>query len=86
MSNESDVKGNARIVTQIGLRVLGLKQLSVWLSPTMVDFTKPIQIRINGQMVGQPKLVTPSIATMLEEHFKNVDRQRLFYAKLDYKP
>jgi pimeloyl-ACP methyl ester carboxylesterase len=86
VSNESDVKGNARIVTQVSLHVLGLKQVSVWLSPTMVDFTKPIQIRINAQMLGQPKLVTPSIATMLEEHFKNVDRQRLFYAKIDIKP
>ena len=86
VTNESDPKGNARIVTQIGLRILGLKQLSVWLSPTMVDFTKPIQIRINGQTLGQPKLVTPSIATMLEEHYKNVDRQRLFYAKIEIKP
>ena len=86
VSNELDPKGNARIVTQISVRVLGLKQLSIWLSPAMVDFTKPIQIRINGQSLGQPKLVTPSVVTMLDEHFKNVDRQRLFYAKIDVKP
>jgi pimeloyl-ACP methyl ester carboxylesterase len=86
VQNESDAKGNARIVTQISLRILGLKNVTVWLSPALVDFTKPIQLRVNGQSVGLPKLVTPTLTTMLEEHFKNVDRQRLFYAKIDYKP
>ena len=86
VQNELGPKGNARIVTQINLRSLGLKQLTVWLSPAMVDFSKPIQLHVNGQKVGLPTMRTPSIALMLDEHFRNVDRQRLFYAKIDLRP
>ena len=86
VSNEAGPKGNARIVTQINQPFQWQKQLTVWLSPAMVDFTKPIQLRVNGQMVGQPRMVPTSVPLMLDEHFKNVDRQRLFYAKMDVKP
>jgi hypothetical protein len=86
VANEGDSKGNSRIFTQISLRVSGLKQVSVWLSPALVDFTKPIQVRINGASTGLPKMVSPSATVMLDEHFRNVDRQRLFYAKIDTKP
>lgn len=85
VTNEAGKDGNARITTQIQLRVTGTKQVSVWLSPNMVDFTKPIQFRINGRPVGKAAVVTPSVPAMLEDYFQNVDRQQLFYARVDLK-
>jgi pimeloyl-ACP methyl ester carboxylesterase len=80
-----NAKGDARIETIISLRHQGLKQCTIWLAPSMIDFTKPIQVRINNKSAGGLRNVTPSITTMLEEYFSNVDRQRLFFAKIDLK-
>lgn len=83
--NEGDSKGNARIWTQVAVRVSGMKQVTVWLAPSMIDFAKPLQIRLNSQLIGQPRVITPNIGTMLEEYFLNADRQRLYYAKVELK-
>ena len=83
--NPADAKGNARVTTEIALRLQGMKQCTVWLAPNMIDFTKPVQVRINGKTVGPLRNLAPSIPTMLEEYFLNVDRQRLFHAKIDLK-
>jgi hypothetical protein len=85
VANQAGAKGAANIFTQISIRSFGIKQATIWLSPEMIDFTKPIQLRINGRLVGNTRTVAPSIPIMLEEYFQNVDRQRLFYAKIDTK-
>lgn len=83
--NEGDSKGNPRIYNLISLRLIGMKQATVWLSPAMIDFTKPVQVRVNSAYLGPQRAVTPSINAMLEEHFHNADRQRLYYARIDLK-
>jgi hypothetical protein len=67
---------------QISLR--NLKQLTVWLTRDMIDFTKPLTIRINDRLVWQNRLVQPSLATMLEDLYTRGDHERLFWAKLDF--
>ena len=84
--NEADAKGNARIWTQIAIRTQGLKQVTVWLSPQMIDFSRPVQMRVNGALAGPQRVIVPSVSTMLEEYFQNGDRQRLYYAKLEMRP
>lgn len=84
--NEAGAKGDARIINLISLRTTGIKQVSVYLSPAMIDFSKPVQVRINSQVHGKlSTMVEPRISQMLEEYFENVDRQRLYYRKLDFK-
>lgn len=85
VSNEADSKGDARITTQVQLHISGVKQVSVWLSPGMIDFTKPVQFSVNGKLSGKATVVSPSIPAMLEDYFTNVDRQQLYYARVDLK-
>jgi len=88
VSNESVTKGGqkeARIFTQVNVQAKGLRQLTVWLAPNMVDFTKPVRIRVNGSVVGGERVVQPNPAVLMEDFFYNGDRQRLFFAKVPLK-
>ena len=60
------------------------KQLSVWLRPDMIDFGTPFTVRINQVIRWNGRVVQPSLATMLEDFYQRGDRQRLFWARLDF--
>ena len=58
------------------------RQLRVYLHPYMVDFNKPVVIKVNGEIVHNA-LVVPNLATMLDLVRKYDDRGRIFYAAVD---
>ncbi len=64
----------------------GVKHLTVWLGREMIDFTKPVTIRVNTAMAftngGKP--IKPSLLTLLEDFYARTDRQQLFYAKVGF--
>jgi predicted esterase len=62
---------------------LGVNQLTVWFAPAMVNFERPVTVKINGQ-VKWKKLVKPSLETMLEGLYERGDRHALYLAKLDF--
>lgn len=67
------------------IKVQRVRKLSVWLSPAMVDFEQPVEIRVNPGGGGPTfeKAVKPSLETLLEDFHERGDRQSLFYAKVD---
>jgi hypothetical protein len=68
----------------ITVTVRNLKQVSVWLTRDMIDFTKPVTVRVNGSLRWNNRRVAPSLATMLEDLYARGDQQRLYWAKLDF--
>ena len=74
----------------VSLATDGLSQVTVWLGRNgkgepMVDFARPVTVTWNAQRPsGQDRLVTPSLATLLEDLADRGDRQRLFAAKLEF--
>jgi hypothetical protein len=57
---------------------------TLWLSPELVDFSKPIRITFNGTKLAQPEGgVRPDIGVLLEDVRTRADRQRPFWAKLE---
>src|SRR5262249_17638097 len=68
----------------INVTVRNLKQVSVWLTRDMIDFTKPLTVRVNGGVRWNNRRVTPSLTTLLEDLYVRGDRQRLYWAKLDF--
>jgi hypothetical protein len=71
----------------IGVRTHGLRQVSIWLARGMVDFEKPITVRINfGVPIGwSNRKILPSLETLLEDFYQRGDRQRLYVARLDFR-
>ena len=85
VGNKGEKGGDAKIWNQANLRVSGLKQLSFWITPGMMDLSKPVAVNVNGQQVGGMRKITPSLDTLLEEVYRTGDRQRLFVAKIDFR-
>ncbi len=78
-------KSGTRIWSQFNIRTFGVKQVTLWIAPNQIDFTRPVVIRVNGTQIGGHRTVHPSLSTLLEELFTTGDRQRLFVAKLDFR-
>jgi pimeloyl-ACP methyl ester carboxylesterase len=68
----------------IVVRASGVKQVTVWLAPGMVNFGQKVSVRINGAPT-RPFQVRPSLETLLEDFHRRGDRQQLFLAKIALK-
>jgi pimeloyl-ACP methyl ester carboxylesterase len=80
-----ETKAGPRIWTQFNLRTSGVKQVSLWIAPNQIDFSRPVRIRHNGTLFGGDRHLQPNLGTLLEELYTSGDRQRLFVARLDFR-
>jgi len=63
----------------------GADKLVVWLSPELVDFEKPIIVRLNGRRLPiKAELKRPSVEVLLEDVRTRGERQHPFWARLDW--
>jgi hypothetical protein len=65
----------------INVHTTGIGQAVLWLGPNMIDFTKPITLRVNTQ-TSNPITVRPSLETLLEDVYWRGDRQQVYFARL----
>jgi len=75
---------SAKIVNgnQIGVYTAGVKQVSLWLGRGMIDFDKPITVRVNTDLKLNNVPVKPSLGTLLEDFYDRGDRQRLYLVRI----
>ncbi|HLJ92686.1 MAG TPA: PHB depolymerase family esterase [Gemmataceae bacterium] len=64
----------------------GFKKVAIWLGPGMIDFEKPLMIHLNGRIQSSNRKIQPNLGTLLEDFYQRGDRQRLFYAKVEFAP
>jgi dienelactone hydrolase len=80
---------------QVTVMTRGLRQITLWFGRAydadgnvrdMIDLTQPVRIQVNAKPPwtngGQP--LKPSLGTLLEELHRSGDRQRLFFAKVEF--
>jgi pimeloyl-ACP methyl ester carboxylesterase len=70
------------------LKVAGLKQVTVWLGrnargTNMVDFDRPLSVRVGFQAKVYNRRIKPSLAVLLEDLYQRGDRQQMYLAKID---
>jgi pimeloyl-ACP methyl ester carboxylesterase len=69
---------------QISVYVKNYKKVTIWLGPGgVIDLTKPVSISLNTGLRVKEKMLTPSLATLLEDFYQRGDRQRLFVVKVE---
>jgi hypothetical protein len=62
----------------------GAKQVSVWLSPELIDFKRRVKVTLNGKSInGGDGFVEPDLTVLLEDARTRADRQHPFWAKLE---
>jgi pimeloyl-ACP methyl ester carboxylesterase len=64
----------------------GFKHVTVWLGPGMIDFEKPVTIYLNSRIDSSNRKIQPSLGTLMEDFYLRGDRQRLFFAKVEFTP
>jgi hypothetical protein len=78
------LQGHINEGNQININVRGVKDVTLWLAKEMIDFTKPLTVRLNGGLAFANKKAIPSLSTLLEDLYQRGDRQRLFWAKIQF--
>jgi hypothetical protein len=83
------VKLSAKVVegNTIKASAIGARDLTVWFGKGMVDYTKPVKVQVADVAGGKPlsKVITPEIPVLMEDLYQRSDRQRPYFARLDFK-
>lgn len=92
LNTSAAVQATIRDGNTIAINTRGIKSLRVWLGQAydpqagwkqMVDFSKPVTFQVNRQ-AARSQTITPSLAVMMEDLYQRGDRQRLFWASVDF--
>ncbi len=65
----------------IQVKTDGVKRLEYWVSPEMLDFSKSMEVRINGKSAFK-RVVRPDLETFLEDLRVRGDRQQPYWLKV----
>jgi hypothetical protein len=84
MSARIDPQNNEIYVTAWGLKEVAVHLGRNSRGENMIDFEKPVTIRINNTGRWSNQKIPPSLAVLLEELYQTGDRQRLCLAKLEF--
>ena len=61
----------------------GTDRTTIWLNPDLIDFDKRVVVRLNGRQ-RHNKFLRPDLEVLLEDLRLRGDRERLFWARLDF--
>src|SRR5262249_23302686 len=67
---------------QVIVNTRGVEDVTLWFPAALVNFEKPVTVRMNGQVQWNNKALPQSLVTLLEDFYERSDRQRLMLAKL----
>ncbi len=82
----AEIKADIFQGNEIKIQCRGLKNVTVWLDREMIDWSKPVSVRINTDVPRgwKPKVLSPDIDVMLEQYYEHGDRSLLFLNKLSF--
>jgi pimeloyl-ACP methyl ester carboxylesterase len=75
---------HARIIEKTGRIEVSpaSSRATIWLSPEIIDFDRPIQVVVNGRELREE--IKPSVDVILEDVRTRGDRQHPFWARVDW--
>ena len=76
-----DILKNNEIVVD---DVRGIRKVTIWLERDMIDWTKPLKLRIPTAIaLPKAKIYEPDLQIMFEELYRTGDRKMLFFGKIE---
>jgi len=78
-------KFSARILegNVIDAKVTGMRQLTVWFGKGMLDYSKPVTVKVTGLPKPVTQKITPRIEVLMEDLYERGDRQRPYFERID---
>jgi predicted esterase len=73
----------SKLTASNGVSVSTGGKVTVWLSPAMVDFNRPITVNLNASPIMPSNKIQPSIDVILEDARGRADRQHPFWARVE---
>ena len=75
---------------EVYIKMFGVRRGAIligrnYLGQNMLDYTKPVTIRVNKDVILGNQKIIPSLKVLLESLYQTGDRQRLFLARIDFK-
>jgi pimeloyl-ACP methyl ester carboxylesterase len=64
----------------LSFQVAGVKRMDIWVSPTLIDFKKKLEVRVNGKSFKQ--LARPGPESLLEDLRIRGDRRQVYWLKV----
>ena len=80
-------KFSARIAdgNTVSVKVTGMRDVTVWFGKGMLDYTKPVTVKLIGAQKPVTKQITPKIEVLMEDLYDRGDRQRPYFERIDLK-
>lgn len=77
------IKITGKILATNGVSISSaVKGVTVWLSPEMVNFDRPMKIALGDKSIAKSSRIQPDLEVMLEDVRTRADRQHPFWAKV----
>lgn len=79
-------KFSAKIVegNSIEAKCFGMNNITVWFGRGMLDYSKPIRVKVNDGKVTTQK-ISPNIEVLMDDLYQRGDRQRPYFEKMEMK-
>jgi pimeloyl-ACP methyl ester carboxylesterase len=80
-------KFSARVLegNTIEVKVRGMRQLTIWFGNGLVDYAKPVTVKLDRESKPVTKVIAPEIPVLMEDLYERGDRQRPYFARMDFK-
>lgn len=69
----------------VSVKVTGMRDVTVWFGKGMLDYTKPVTVKLTGAQKPVTKTITPKIEVLMEDLYDRGDRQRPYFERIDLK-
>jgi predicted esterase len=81
--NDKTIQVESNLTATNGVSIHTGGKLTVWLSPEMVDFSRPIVVTQSSTRKTSPNNIRPDVAVLLEDVRARGDRRHPFWAKIE---
>ena len=87
LSKTADLTGDIR-GDLIDIKSQGVRQISIWLSRDMINWSRPVRVSINGTLATGwktgGKMIEQDVNVLMEDYWLRGDRRTLFLARLEF--
>lgn len=80
----ANISGDIRNRNEVRVRTRAVTKVTIWLSNEMIEWSEPLSVILNDNVVHKKKKLEPDVGVLLEDYYQRGDRRMLFLNKLEF--